>query len=179
MLAALTAISIPIWTGAVSPEGPDPHAAGRSFALQACSDCHVVAQDQRSPPLLSQHAPSFSEIGNRPDITAASIKGFLNTTNWDRHSYPIKMPSMRLTSDQEDLVAGYILSLKGGRFSSPPLPASGERSSAQTTECMDKCVSNAYSSCYIGYCIRTDSMFHWIEKTSSVIKRCQAQCPRP
>ena len=40
----------------------DP-AAGRAFALQVCTPCHVVARDQVSPSRFSI-APSFADIAN-------------------------------------------------------------------------------------------------------------------
>lgn len=47
--------------------------AGREFALQACTGCHIVAVDQKFAPLLTG-APSFKEIANRPNVSVSSLR---------------------------------------------------------------------------------------------------------
>jgi hypothetical protein len=46
---------------------------GRKLALDACTGCHLVSDDQRFPPLL-KGPPSFREIANGPNVTAASLQ---------------------------------------------------------------------------------------------------------
>lgn len=47
--------------------------AGRDLALQACTGCHIVSDDQPFAPLL-KGAPDFRDIANRPNVTAASLR---------------------------------------------------------------------------------------------------------
>jgi mono/diheme cytochrome c family protein len=47
--------------------------AGREFAVGVCAGCHVVAADQPFAPLISG-VPSFKEIANRPNVSAASLR---------------------------------------------------------------------------------------------------------
>jgi mono/diheme cytochrome c family protein len=53
-------------------------AAGREFALGVCTGCHVVAVDQPFAPLIGG-APSFKEIANRPNVSAASLRRTIST----------------------------------------------------------------------------------------------------
>lgn len=46
---------------------------GRDLALEACTGCHVVSDNQPFAPLL-KGAPDFREIANRPNVTAASLR---------------------------------------------------------------------------------------------------------
>jgi mono/diheme cytochrome c family protein len=72
-----------------SLSGGDP-ASGRAFALQTCTPCHVVAQDQISPPRFA--------------MTANALHAFLATP------HPT-MPNLILTPQETDDVVAYILSL--------------------------------------------------------------------
>jgi mono/diheme cytochrome c family protein len=47
--------------------------AGRDLALEACTGCHIVSDNQPFAPLL-KGAPDFREIANRPSVTAASLR---------------------------------------------------------------------------------------------------------
>lgn len=55
--------------------------AGRTFALLACTGCHVVAPDQPFKPVNTgpPRPPDFKEIANQPNITAASLQHHLET----------------------------------------------------------------------------------------------------
>jgi mono/diheme cytochrome c family protein len=47
--------------------------AGRDLALEACTGCHVVSDNQPFAPLL-KGAPDFRDVANRPNVTAASLR---------------------------------------------------------------------------------------------------------
>lgn len=174
--SVLIAICSAALANAASARGNGSIAAGRELAVQACSDCHVVARDQKSPPMLDQHVPSFEEIANRPSTSEKSLQKFIATTRWDRHTYPIKMPNMWLTQDQTGGIIAYILSMRGSNdFSmseNSPIPTQDSRRKI----CLDKCVADVHSRCIIGYCLHRQSIWIWFERASSAIKTCQAQC---
>jgi mono/diheme cytochrome c family protein len=72
LLVSLTAIGA--GSTSVQSQADRPNAtAGREFALGVCTGCHVVAADQPFAPLISG-APSFKEIANRPNVSAASLR---------------------------------------------------------------------------------------------------------
>jgi mono/diheme cytochrome c family protein len=81
---------------------------GHRLALSKCDVCHIVAADQEFRPLLSNYAPSFYDVANRPGTTAESLEAFLARP----HSYE-NMPSPDLTPAQVVGVVSYILSLRG------------------------------------------------------------------
>jgi mono/diheme cytochrome c family protein len=92
----------------------DP-ASGHAFALQVCATCHVVAEDQPSPP-RSRRAPSFAAIANTRAMTSTALHAFLATP------HPT-MPNLLLTPQQTDDVVAYILSLqRPARRSTNPTP---------------------------------------------------------
>src|SRR6516164_4824721 len=80
-------------------------AAGRSFAGEACSACHVVDTEHQRLPRRIFIGPGFRSIANRPGMTATALRAFLTT------SHP-KMPDPILTPDQMPDVIAYILSLR-------------------------------------------------------------------
>jgi mono/diheme cytochrome c family protein len=84
-------------------DGGDP-AAGREFALQACTPCHVVSNKQVSPPRFAI-APSFDAIANHDTTTASGLHAFLSTP------HPT-MPNLILTPREQADVILYIMSLK-------------------------------------------------------------------
>ena len=152
--------------------------AGRELAIQACSDCHVVAAGQKSAPLLTRPTPDFEEVANRPQTSAPTLRRFINTTHWDKKTQPIKMPNPWLTEVQADDIIAYILSLRGSHriVSAPPSPPVSQRR-AERNVCLDKCVADVHSRCVLGYCSNRQSTFFFgLESTSAVIKRCQAKC---
>ena len=98
---------------AARPPAPDPvRARGEHIARLICATCHVVAADQEFAPTLDQPTPSFSDIANRPGMTAAAIQKFVTSTHWDRKQLPMTMPNLQLTGDEALSVATYILSLR-------------------------------------------------------------------
>jgi mono/diheme cytochrome c family protein len=80
-------------------------AAGRDLALEVCSNCHVVAPDQRFPPRLQPPALDFREIANRPATNEQSLQGFLAKPHG-------KMPDPVLAAYQVNLLVGYVMSLR-------------------------------------------------------------------
>jgi cytochrome c1 len=86
--------------------------AGRALALQACTGCHVVQQDQRFKPVFTgpPHPPDFKDIANAPHVTAASLQHHLKTLP----TVP-QQPSMAnpdLTSKELRDVVAFILTLR-------------------------------------------------------------------
>jgi mono/diheme cytochrome c family protein len=79
-------------------------AAGRAFAREACSACHVVEAEQQQPRLVVT-GPAFRDIANTRGMTATALRVFLTT------SHP-KMPNLILTPEEIADVSAYILSLR-------------------------------------------------------------------
>lgn len=177
-ISALVAISLGAPARAADARDEGSVAAGRELALQACSDCHVVAPGQKSTPLLTRPTPNFEEIAERPQTSAPTLRRFINNTHWDKQTHPIKMPNPWLTKVQTDDIIAYILSLHGShRIVSAPPSTPMSRREAQRNICLDKCVGDVHSRCVLGYCVaREATLFLGLYSTSSVIKRCQAKC---
>jgi mono/diheme cytochrome c family protein len=90
--------------------------AGRKLALDACTGCHLVSDGQRFAPLL-KGAPSFREIGNRPNVTAASLRRTIAALP----QVPRKgrMANPLLTHDQLADIAAYIMTLREDHTNEP------------------------------------------------------------
>jgi mono/diheme cytochrome c family protein len=80
---------------------PDP-AKGKRLALELCSGCHVVAEDQARPAI--DVVPAFATIANRFDTTEFRLRVFLRDT-----PHPV-MPNFVFTEDELDDLISYILS---------------------------------------------------------------------
>ncbi len=89
-------------SGALSPALAADAAAGKALALQWCSACHLVAEDQ--PTATSVSLPSFYDMAKDPDWTEATLATFLA----DPHP---KMPNMSLGNREIANLAKYISSL--------------------------------------------------------------------
>lgn len=85
---------------------------GADIATQVCASCHVVAKDQKTVPSLKEPTPSFLGIASRATTTAQSLHRFIETTHWDRTTFPMQMPRLSLSPEQVDAVVCYILSLR-------------------------------------------------------------------
>jgi mono/diheme cytochrome c family protein len=86
--------------------------AGRDFALEACTGCHIVSNDQPFAPLL-KGSPDFREIANRPNVTAASLSrtiAALPLVPWKG-----RMANPHLTEGQLADVTAYIMTLREHR----------------------------------------------------------------
>jgi mono/diheme cytochrome c family protein len=90
--------------------------AGRKLALDACTGCHLVSDDQRFAPLL-KGAPSFREIANRPNATAASLRRTIAALPQVPRNG--RMANPLLTNDQLADVAAYIMTLREDRTKEP------------------------------------------------------------
>ena len=96
------------------PKHPDGNvAAGRELALFACTGCHVVEPGQRFEPRYKGPPvpPSFSEIANRPNITAASLQHHLEALP-DVPTDQKTMPKPVLSSEELRDVTAFIVSLR-------------------------------------------------------------------
>ena len=105
-----------ITADALAQQQPVPHpsiGAGRRLALDVCSACHIVADDQIKKPGMQPPAPSFRSIADRPNINAQSLRTFLLKTHVTFNTPP-NMPSMLLSEKEATVVSEYILSLKNG-----------------------------------------------------------------
>ena len=83
--------------------------AGREFALQACTGCHVVSSDQPFAPDL-KGMPDFHTIANRPGVTAESLRRKLAALPRVPPHGQMANPEIN-DVDRADVVA-YILSLR-------------------------------------------------------------------
>jgi len=110
--AALTGGFFGLPAHAADPQHDAVLQRGEHIARLVCSACHVVAADQEFPPLLRPPAPSFEEIANRPDTTAASVRRFVMETHWDMKTLPATMPSQMLSKTEATAAARYLLSLR-------------------------------------------------------------------
>jgi mono/diheme cytochrome c family protein len=90
--------------------------AGRELALEACTGCHVVSDDQRFPPLL-KGAPTFREIVNRPKVTAASLRRAIAALPQVPRNG--RMANPLLTDNQLADVVAYIMTLREDRTKEP------------------------------------------------------------
>lgn len=88
--------------GTQSPALAADAAAGKALALQWCSSCHLVADDQ--PTAASTSLPTFYDISKDPEWTEATLATFLA----DPHP---KMPNMNLGNTEIANLAKYINSL--------------------------------------------------------------------
>jgi mono/diheme cytochrome c family protein len=92
----------------------DPVTAGHDFALKVCAACHVVANDQQSPPMLKPPAPSFSKIVKNPGFSEQSLRQLLSSPHGNLGKNG-KMPNPQLAEYQIDEVVAYLLELKRRR----------------------------------------------------------------
>jgi mono/diheme cytochrome c family protein len=112
-VVAVVALSV-AWPGDLNAE-TKPIAgnaeAGRSFALLACTGCHIVAADQPFKPIYSgsPHPPDFNEIANRSDLTASWLRHHLETLPAVPKS---GMPNLSLSSQQLEDIVAFIISLR-------------------------------------------------------------------
>lgn len=77
--------------------------AGKTLALQWCSSCHLVSNDQ--PTASSVSLPSFYDMSKDPGWDAAKLATFL------ANPHP-QMPNMTLGNIEITNIAAYIQSLK-------------------------------------------------------------------
>lgn len=98
---------------AQAQDAPKPlPAVGHRLAVEVCSACHLIPGQ---PPGSGGAAPSFVEIANRPDTSAASLRAFMTTPHFDEHRIAMNSSNAMLTPEQQDDLIDYILSLKSSR----------------------------------------------------------------
>jgi mono/diheme cytochrome c family protein len=89
----------------ISPRGlaetGDP-AAGRSYALRQCAQCHAVEAGKISTVAA---APSFADVANWPGMSVQALSVWLTTP------HPT-MPMTRLRADTIEDLAAYLATLK-------------------------------------------------------------------
>jgi mono/diheme cytochrome c family protein len=76
---------------------------GHAFAMEVCSECHVVAPGQDTP--ATDAVPTFTAVAADPAITELSLRVFLQTPH-------AQMPNFILSRPQTDNIVSYILSLR-------------------------------------------------------------------
>jgi Cytochrome c len=109
--SAAVAIAFGLSAAPAAAQQPPPRSTveeGHRLALNKCDACHVVASDQQFRPLLSNYAPSFFDVANRPKTDARSLEAYLS----EPHNYS-GMPYPDLTAREVSVIASYILSLRG------------------------------------------------------------------
>ena len=79
-------------------------AAGKQLALELCSGCHVVAEDQVRPAI--DVVPAFAVIANKRETTDFRIRVFLQDT-----PHPV-MPNFIFADDEIENLIAYIFSLR-------------------------------------------------------------------
>ena len=79
-------------------------ARGQAFAQQHCAACHATTANRASP---NPESPPFDDIANRPGLTAATLRTFLQ----DSHNYPAAM-NFRIDASGIDDLADYVATLK-------------------------------------------------------------------
>ena len=84
-----------------SPATADP-LPGKHMALQWCSECHAVAENDTS---ANPKAPPFPKLAAQPSITEYSLRVLLRTPHET-------MPNLILKPDEADELISYIMSLK-------------------------------------------------------------------
>jgi len=84
---------------------------GHRLALTLCSVCHVAAADQDMPPIGHDPGPPFRDIANRPEITPAALRTFLQIAHSSTFP-PFTMPNPHLSDRQIDAMIAYILSMR-------------------------------------------------------------------
>lgn len=89
-------------TGAIGEELLGDPAAGRQLAENVCSVCHVIAEGETAKSEI-EGAPAFPDLANEPQVTALSLRVFLQTPHE-------RMPDLRLDANETDDVIAYILS---------------------------------------------------------------------
>jgi mono/diheme cytochrome c family protein len=106
------------FTAYAQPKPAGDAKEGRTFALEACTGCHVVASDQPFKPIYvgEVHPLDFKDIANKPGATADSLIRYLDTL--PAIPKDSLMASADLTAEQTRDVVAYILSLRDKQ----PLP---------------------------------------------------------
>ena len=96
-----TTFAVPIRAFAQAPVDSD-HSLGRQVALELCSSCHRITDEQPRP---RQDIPTLTAIANLPSTTALSLRVFLRSNHKG-------MPNLIVSESDTNEIIDYILSLK-------------------------------------------------------------------
>lgn len=83
-----------------------------AFVQAACGGCHAVETNDLSP---VPDAPRWVDIANREGLDRGTLARWLR----DAHNYP-EMMDFDLDSDQVDMIAAYILTLRSADYKRAP-----------------------------------------------------------
>ncbi|SFV30051.1 hypothetical protein SAMN04488557_1398 [Hyphomicrobium facile] len=100
VLAMTLALLTPVEAHAGEPGNAN---VGRTFALDHCSECHAVKENEALSP--NAGAPSFTSVANTSGMTGLALSAWLDT------AHPT-MPNFILSKQDRDDVIAYIISLK-------------------------------------------------------------------
>lgn len=78
--------------------------AGRTYARQACTECHSVEPNKEVEPLID--VPSFYVIAQMPGMSELAISVWLRTPHNE-------MPDLVIGREDRENLAAYIMSLRG------------------------------------------------------------------
>lgn len=101
LIAGAAFFALMALSSATTAQAADP-ATGKALALQWCSSCHLVAEDQSTASSVS--LPSFYDIAKDPDWSQEQLATFL------ANPHP-KMPDMNLGNTEIANLSAYISSL--------------------------------------------------------------------
>ena len=74
---------------------------GAALARELCADCHPAASGSKG----KATGPSFEDIARMPSMTELAVKVFLQSSHRN-------MPNLKLTADEIDALAAYIVRLR-------------------------------------------------------------------
>ncbi len=97
-LASIAFLALLQVNGIALGQDNDP-VAGLALARHICADCHLVAGPN---PKSLQRGPSFTELKNRPGISAVYLQDFLKKPHGE-------MPRVPLTANEINDLISYIL----------------------------------------------------------------------
>ncbi len=117
LTAVLFASLIAMGADTANAKGPADRgdaAAGREFALAACTGCHIISADQPFAPLLNG-PPDFRAIANRPNVTTASLRHTIASLPQMPPLGRMAMANPLLNDDELANVVTYIMTLREHR----------------------------------------------------------------
>ncbi len=100
---AVILFSIAFYSSGYAQPLPGSVQDGRIYAMEVCSECHVVSSSQSAP--STDAVPTFASIAANPTVTEMGLRVFLQTPH-------AQMPDFILSRIQTDNIISYILSLR-------------------------------------------------------------------
>jgi mono/diheme cytochrome c family protein len=92
-----------VWAGPLAAQPIGDTAAGHALATAHCAECHAISPAEQEGSLIE--VPTFAAIAQLPSTTAMSLRAFLQSPH-------ATMPNLRLSHDEIEDVAAYILGLR-------------------------------------------------------------------